>query len=165
MVLTTAAFVVVVLFQSVFWAPHIPLTLKAGLCLICVLSVWRPHDGLLAVAALTPFGLMLASRVFSANPGRITEAIAVSFLAGYAIRHVATRFVGRGNGQPQRGRCSRSDRGASHSVLPGDAGILRRALRIRPSVAGPPSVVLRTVCPVHTRRLPRRPRQLRPCRV
>ena len=39
MVLTTAAFVVVVLFQSVFWAPHIPLTLKAGLCLICLLSV------------------------------------------------------------------------------------------------------------------------------
>ena len=102
MVLTTTAFVVVVLFQSVFWAPHIPLTLKAGLCLICLLSVWRPHDGLLAVAALTPFGLMLASRVFSANPGRITEAIAVSFLAGYVIRHVVARFVGHSNGQPQR---------------------------------------------------------------
>ena len=91
-----AAVAVFVLFQSFFWASHVPLTLKIGALAVALISAWRPADGLLVVAGLTPFGLMLTSRVFSANPGRITEAIVMAFLAGYAVRAVTDRLVRRG---------------------------------------------------------------------
>ena len=98
-VIAVVALVLVVLFQSFFWAPHVPLTLKIGALVIAVTSLWRPSEGLLVVAGLTPFGLMLTSRVFSANPGRITEAIVVSFLTGYAVRNAAKRLLVRSTGE------------------------------------------------------------------
>ena len=111
-----AVVAVFVLFQSFFWASHVPLTLKFGALAIALISAWRPADGLLVVAGLTPFGLMLTSRVFSANPGRITEAIVVAFLAGYAIRTVTDRLVRRG--QARDGGATDRREVPAHLVVP-----------------------------------------------
>ena len=86
--------VLLVLAQSIFWAPHIPLTLKLGMAALLMLSAVRPGDSLLVVAALSPLGWMLTTRVFGAYPARVTEAIVITFLAGYAV-HVLARRVGK----------------------------------------------------------------------
>ena len=85
----------VLLAQSIFWAGHVPLAMKLGVAAVWVLSFFRPADGLLVVAGLAPFGLMLTTGVFDAYSARITEAIALAFLAGYGLRQVVTR-IGRG---------------------------------------------------------------------
>ncbi len=88
--------VLLVLAQSIFWAPHVPHTLKLGMAALLVLSVVRPGDGLLVVAALSPLGWMLTTRVFGAYPARVTEAIVLTFLAGYAV-HLLARHSGKGS--------------------------------------------------------------------
>jgi O-antigen ligase len=93
-----ASIVLLVLAQSIFWAPHVPHTLKLGMAALLVLSAVRPGDGLLVVAALSPLGWMLTTRVFGAYPARVTEAIVLAFLAGFTIHLVARRFNKRGYG-------------------------------------------------------------------
>ena len=85
-----------VLFQSIFWAGHVPFPLKLGIAGVAVFSVVRPANGLLVVAGLSPLGYMLTTRVAGALPARITEAIALAFFAGYALRSVWARFARRG---------------------------------------------------------------------
>lgn len=81
-----------VLFQSIFWAAHVPWLLKAGIAAVAVISAVSPPSGLLAVAGLSPLGYMVATRVTEAYPARITEAIVLAFFAGYAVWSVRTRF-------------------------------------------------------------------------
>lgn len=90
------ATVTLVLFQSIFWAPHVPWPLKAGIGAVAVISAASPPNGLLAVAGLSPLGYMVATRVTEAYPARITEAIVLAFFAGYAVWSVRTRFGRRG---------------------------------------------------------------------
>lgn len=86
------ATVTLVLFQSIFWAAHVPWPLKAGIAAVAVISATSPPNGLLAVAGLSPLGYMVATRVTEAYPARITEAIVLAFFAGYAVWSVRTRF-------------------------------------------------------------------------
>ena len=86
---------ILVLFQSIFWAAHVPLAVKLGLVALGVFSVCRPAHGLLVVAGLAPLGWMLTTRVFAAYPARITEAILLAFFAGYALRTLSTRLAKR----------------------------------------------------------------------
>ena len=90
------AAVALVLFQSIFWAAHVPWPLKAGIAAVAVISAASPPSGLLAVAGLSPLGYMVATRVTEAYPARITEAIVLAFFAGYAVWSVRTRFGRRG---------------------------------------------------------------------
>ena len=85
-----------VLFQSIFWAGHVPVLLKLGIASVAVLSVVRPANGLLVVAGLSPLSYMLTTRVAGAFPARIAEAIALGFFAGYALRSVWAGFARRG---------------------------------------------------------------------
>ena len=93
------AIVLLVPAQSIFWAPHVPLALKLGMAALLLLSAGRPGDGLLVVVALTPLGWMLTTRVFGAYPARVTEAIVLTFLAGYAV-HLLGRRVGKVGSAP-----------------------------------------------------------------
>ena len=90
------AAVTLVLFQSIFWAAHVPWPLKAGIAVVAVVSAMSPPSGLLAVAGLAPLGYMVATRVTAAYPARVTEAIVLAFFAGYAVWSVRTRFGRRG---------------------------------------------------------------------
>ena len=85
-----------VLFQSIFRAGHVPFPLKLAIAGVAVLSLVRPANGLLVVAGLSPLGYMLTTRVAGALPARITEAILLAFLAGYALRALWARFARRG---------------------------------------------------------------------
>ena len=76
------AAVTLVLFQSLFWAAHVPWLLKVGVAAVAVVSVVSPPSGLLVVAGLSPLGYMLTTRVTDAYPARLTEAIALAFLRG-----------------------------------------------------------------------------------
>ena len=100
---------ILVLFQSIFWAAHVPLALKLGIAALGVLSVFRPADGLLVVAGLAPLGYMLTTRVFAAYPARITEAIVLAFFAGYALRIALTRLARRPGGKGTDPRTSDAD--------------------------------------------------------
>ena len=90
-----ALILLVILFQSIFWAAHVPLVLKLGIAALAVLSLARPADGLLVVAALAPLGYMLTTRVFGVFPARITEALVLAFLAGATLRVAWTRCAAR----------------------------------------------------------------------
>ena len=90
------AVLTLVLFQSIFWAVHVPWLLKLGIAAVAVVSVVSPPSGLLVVAGLSPLGYMLTTRVAGAYPARITEAIALAFFAGYAVWSVRKRFARRG---------------------------------------------------------------------
>ena len=81
-----------VLFQSVFWAEHVPWLLKIGIAAVAAVSVASPPNGLLVVAGLSPLGYMLTTRVSGAYPARITEAIALAFVAGYVVWSLRARF-------------------------------------------------------------------------
>ena len=100
---------ILVLFQSIFWAAHVPLALKLGIAALGVLSVFRPADGLLVVAGLAPLGYMLTTRVFAAYPARITEAIVLALFAGYALRIALTRLPRRPGGTGTDLRTSDAD--------------------------------------------------------
>lgn len=89
-----AAALAVTLFQSIFWADHVPWLLRLAIAGVAGVSVVSPPNGLLIVAGLSPLGYMLTSRVADAFPGRITEAIAVAFLAGAAVRGVVNWLAG-----------------------------------------------------------------------
>ena len=86
----------VLLFQSILWPAHVPWLLKLGIVAVALVSVARPANGLLIVAGLSPLAYMLATRVAGAYPARIAEAIALAFLAGYAVRAGWQRFGRRG---------------------------------------------------------------------
>ena len=90
------AAVTLLVFQSIFWAAHVPWLLKIGVAAVALVSVVSPPSGLLVVAGLSPLGYMLTTRVAGAYPARITEAIALAFFAGYALWSVRTRFGRRG---------------------------------------------------------------------
>lgn len=87
-----AAGLALLLFQALFWAEHVPWPLKVGVAAVAAVSWASPASGLLVVAGLSPLGHMLATRVAGASPARITEALALAFLAGHAVRSIRTRF-------------------------------------------------------------------------
>ena len=90
--LAVLAALTIVLFQSIFWAEHVPWPLKLGIAAVAAASVASPPNGLLIAAGLSPLGYMLTTRVAGAYPARITEAIVLAFFAGYAVRAVLKRF-------------------------------------------------------------------------
>lgn len=72
--------VVVLLAQSAIWA-DVPWSLKAVIVSVAALSGWRPHYGLLATAALVPFGNALTVHVWPYQFA-LSESIVLAFLAG-----------------------------------------------------------------------------------
>ena len=62
-------------------APEIPLLTRAAALLTLVVSAWRPAYALIALAALTPAGLLLAP-----PPARGADLLAWAFLAGWSAR-------------------------------------------------------------------------------
>ena len=90
-----AAALAILLFQNIFWADHVHWLLRLAIAGVAAVSAVSPPSGLLIVAGLSPLGYMLRSRIADASPARITEAIAIAFLAGAAVRGVATWLAGR----------------------------------------------------------------------
>jgi O-antigen ligase len=76
--------VVVLLAQSALWA-GIPWSLKSLVVAIAALSAWRPQYGLLAIAALVPFGNVLTVHVWQAYPFSLSEALVLAFLTGTLV--------------------------------------------------------------------------------
>lgn len=62
-------------------APEIPLAASGLALLICAAALWRPGAALIALAALTPAGLLLAPA-----PARGAELLAWAFLTGWLLR-------------------------------------------------------------------------------
>ena len=83
--------IVLLLAQSIVWAPEASPWLKALALGIGVLSFRYPAAGLLAVAALVPVGNILTTRLLDSYPTRGSEAFVLSFLAGLALRSLTVR--------------------------------------------------------------------------
>jgi len=77
--------------QSIYWADTAPLSLKLLVTALGALACWRPAWGLLALAALAPFGRLIAIVWLRGYPVRGAEAFALAFLAGVALRHLFGR--------------------------------------------------------------------------
>lgn len=77
--------------QSIYWADSAPLSLKLLVTALGALACWRPAWGLLALAALAPFGRLIAIVWLRGYPVRGAEAFALAFLAGVALRHLFGR--------------------------------------------------------------------------
>jgi len=75
--LLLAAFLLARVVPAVF-APELPLALRIAAAALAVGSAWRPAQGLVAVAALAPAGLLWA-----AVPAHASELLAWAFLAGW----------------------------------------------------------------------------------
>jgi hypothetical protein len=82
--LATLTAAVLVLGQSVFWSDAASFWMKTIVVLIAVISFFRPENGLLVLAALTPFGGLI--RGLLGSPVRGAEAMVLAFLAG-ALMH------------------------------------------------------------------------------
>ncbi len=79
---STWAFAILLL-QSAFWTPRIPIALKVLVALLFVVSAVRPATALVALAGLVPFGHLLPARVWQVYPFSLSEALVLAFLAGY----------------------------------------------------------------------------------
>ena len=76
--------VVLVLIQSAFWSARVSAWMQAIIFAIALLSYFRPHYGLFALAALAPLG-QVGSRTLDSYM-RGAEALALAFLAGALVR-------------------------------------------------------------------------------
>jgi hypothetical protein len=76
--------IVLVLGQSTLWPDSVPVSAKALLVAVGVLSFARPGDGLLLVAGLVPFG-QVGARWFGSN-ARGSEALVLACLSGLFLR-------------------------------------------------------------------------------
>lgn len=76
--------VVLLLFQSAFWTTAVSPAMSAVLIAVAVVAYFRPHIGLLLVAAFTPLGRLISHLLGS--PLRCAEALVLAFLAG-ALLH------------------------------------------------------------------------------
>ncbi|HUF46900.1 MAG TPA: O-antigen ligase family protein [Vicinamibacterales bacterium] len=83
-----AAVAALVLAQSVWWSPGGSPALALGLLLLTALTWWRPAWGLVALAALAPFGRLLVVGALEGFPIRGAEAFLAAWLAGIAARSV-----------------------------------------------------------------------------
>ena len=83
------AVVTLTLAQSVWWSPAAPLPFSLLVGGLAGLAAWRPAWGLLALAALAPFGRMIAVVWLGGFPVRGAEAMALAVLAGVAVRRLA----------------------------------------------------------------------------
>ena len=80
--------------QSLFWADNVPLVLKFGIATVGVLAYLRPPEALLVVAGIAPLSRMFGTRIWpEAYPARITEALVLTFLAGWLIRSLRNRSL------------------------------------------------------------------------
>jgi len=62
-----------------------PPVAKLIIAAVLAVTLWSPAEGLLLAAGLAPLGALLAV-IFEIDPFRLTEAIIVSFLAGWLVR-------------------------------------------------------------------------------
>ena len=69
--------------QSFFWSPANPWALKVAVAAVALLAAFRPDVALLVLAAVVPFGRVIATVVFHANPVRFTEAVVLGYLVGW----------------------------------------------------------------------------------
>jgi O-antigen ligase len=76
--------IVLLLIQSAFWSTRVSAWMQAIIFAIALLSYFRPHYGLLALAALVPLG-QVGSRTLDSQM-RGAEALALAFLAGALVR-------------------------------------------------------------------------------
>ena len=76
--------VVLVLIQSAFWSTRVSAWMQAIIFAIALLSYFRPHYGLFALAALAPLG-QVGSRTLDSQM-RGAEALVLAFLAGALVR-------------------------------------------------------------------------------
>ncbi len=79
-----AAALVVLLAQSIWW-DDVPVILQLACTGLAVLSFFRPADGLLVVAGLSPLGVVIA-RQLNGGHVRFSEAMVLAFLAGWLVR-------------------------------------------------------------------------------
>ena len=75
------AFLTLLVAQSIIWAPAAGPILKGLVVAVGLVSYASPSTGLLAVAALTPLGAVMTTRLFAANPTRLSEALVLACLA------------------------------------------------------------------------------------
>ena len=76
--------VVLLLIQSAFWSSRVSAWMQAIIFATALLSYFRPHYGLLALAALAPLG-QVGSRTLDSQM-RGAEALVLAFLAGALVR-------------------------------------------------------------------------------
>ena len=76
--------VVLLLIQSAFWSTRVSAWMQAIILATALLSYFRPHYGLLAIALLAPLG-QVGSRTLDSNM-RGAEALVLAFLAGALVR-------------------------------------------------------------------------------
>ena len=75
---------VLLLIQSALWSDHVSAWMQLVIVAMALLSYFRPHYGLLALAALTPLG-QIGSRTLDSSM-RGAEALVLAFLAGALVR-------------------------------------------------------------------------------
>ncbi len=80
---------VLVLIQSAFWSTRVSAWMQAIILATALLSYFRPHYGLLALAALAPLGQLGSSILNSQMRG--TEALVLAFLSGALVREWTLR--------------------------------------------------------------------------
>jgi hypothetical protein len=76
--------VVLLLIQSAFWSNRVSAWMQLVIFATALLSYFRPHYGLLAIAALAPLG-QVGSRTLDSQM-RGAEALVLAFLAGALVR-------------------------------------------------------------------------------
>lgn len=73
------------LFQTIFWIPDVPLSMRGAFAAYAVFCWLSPRQALLAVAALAPLSLIV-SGPFGLGSVRAGEAIVLAFLAGCLLQ-------------------------------------------------------------------------------
>jgi O-Antigen ligase len=76
--------VVLILVQSIFWSRAVSVWMRVIVIAIALVSYFRPHNGLLILAALTPLGQVGSPTLNSQMRG--AEALVLAFLAGALVR-------------------------------------------------------------------------------
>ena len=76
--------VVLLLFQSAFWSSRVSSWMQVIVLAMALVSYFRPHAGLLALAVLVPLG-QVGSRTLDSQM-RGAEALVLAFLAGALVR-------------------------------------------------------------------------------
>ncbi len=77
------------LLQSLFWTPTVPIVLKLATALFGAFALGRPQAALLVLAAALPFTYTLTTRVWSAHPLHLGEALVLAWLAAAETRTLA----------------------------------------------------------------------------
>ena len=76
--------VVLVLAQSIFWTNAVSVWMRVIVVAVALIAYFRPQNGLLVLAVLTPFGQVLSRTLDSRMRG--AEALVLAFLAGALVR-------------------------------------------------------------------------------